>query len=217
MKIKMIAVLAIAAVAIAAAVFAMSSRTADPSFEDVLLGNTEFLYVSEGTAQPKTISDVPALFDPDDDYMKIWTFAVQDLDRDGNREVLLSVQGISGDTSGSLILHQIGNKVYGYLIRSRELMGLKTDGRFDYTEPATVFETGIGSIDGFTETGYTVDKNTYGRIYTDRPETASNYEDCVVEHQPASEEEFIAAINVHNQKPDAVWYEFTEENVKEIF
>lgn len=201
----------------AAAAFTAASRAADADFGDILLGNAEFLYVSEGAAEPKTISDVPALFDPDDDYMKIWTFAVQDLDGDGNAEVILPVQGISGDTGGSLILHRIGDKIYGYSASNQELMSLKSDGRFDYTESATVFEIGIGSIDRFTETGCAVDKITYGRIYTDRPEAASNYEDCVVDHQPASEEEFIAAINAHNQKPDAVWHEFTEENIKEVF
>lgn len=205
---------AVAVVAIGAvAAFTAASKTADADYRDILLENAKFLYVSAGTAEPKRVSDVPALFDPDDDYMKIWTFAAQDLDGDGNAEVILSVQGISGDTGGSLILHQIGGKIYGYSAGNHELMSLKVDGRFDYTEPATVFEIGIGSIDSFTETGYTIDKITYGRVYA----LTSNYDDCVVDHRTASAEEFIAAINAHNQRPDAMWYEFTEENIKEVF
>lgn len=220
MKLRKITFFAvIAAVTLAAfgivAVFFVTPKAAQADFADILLGNAEFLYVSEGASQPKTVSDVPALFDPYDDYMKIWDFAIQDLDGDQNPEVILSVQGISGDTGGNLILHQIGDKVYGYLIGNRYFMYLKTDGRYNYAEPVSVHEAGIASIDQFTKTGCTVDKITYGRIYTNLH--GSNYEDCVVEHQPAAEEEFIAALDAHNQKPDAVWYDFTEENIKSCF
>lgn len=196
-------------------VFTAAPKAAD--FGKILLGNGEFLYVSEGTAQPKTVSDVPALFDPDDDYMKIWDFAVQDLDGDGNAEVILSVQGISGDTGGNLILHQIGNKIYGYPAKNRDFMYLKSDGRFNYAEPSAVSEGSIGVIAGFTETDYTVDKITYSSMNTNQQNFMVGFANCVVDHQSASEEEFIAALNVHNEKPDAVWYDFTEENIKSIF
>lgn len=166
----------------AAAAFMMSSRTANPNFEDILLGNAGFLYISEGTAEPKNISDVPALFDPDDDYMKVWDFAVQDLDGDGSAEVILSVQGISGDTGGSLILHQTNDNIYGYPAKNREFSELKADGSFSYIDPTAVDQGGARSISGFTETGYTAEKVTRGS----------------------------------GPYPDAVWYEFTEENIKEI-
>lgn len=184
MKSQKTTLLAIAAVAIVAVVGVAIAvpKTKAANFEDILLGNAEFLYVSEGSSQPKTISDVPALFDPDDDYMKIWDFAVQDLDGDGSAEVVLSVQGISGDTGGSLILHQIGHRIYGYPARNREFFELKADGSYSYIDPTAVDEGGACSISGFTETGYTIEKVTYG---------SGHY-------------------------PDAVWYEFTEENIKSL-
>lgn len=193
--------------------FALTQKTTDTNFEEILLGNADFLYVSEGTAQPKTISDVPALFDPDDDYMKIWDFIVQDLDGDGDVEVILSVQGISGDTGGSLILHRMGGQVYGYRVRNNAFSWLKADSTYYYYDPSGAVEHGICFITSFTETGYTTEKITYGRP----PLRDVDWATFVVDYEPATDMEFFAAINIQNNKPDAVWYDFTEENIKSVF
>ena len=152
--------------------------------------------------ESKKIDDVPALFDPYDTYMKIWSFAVQDLDGDGNAEVILSVFGAAGDTGGYLILHQMDDKVYGYTANHRALENLKTEGTYGYSDPTGVVEGGICAIADFTETGYTIDKITYGHG------TYEGWDTFVVNHQPATEEEYLAAENRQAEKPDAVWYEF---------
>lgn len=217
MKLKKSTVLVLAAaVAVAAVgigVFALTQKTANTNFEDILLGNAEFLYVSEGASQAKNISDVPVLFDPDDDYMKIWEFAVQDLDGDGSAEVILSVQGISGDTGGSLILHRMGGQVYGYRVRNNAFSWLKADSTYYYYDPSGAVEHGICFITNFTETGYTTEKITYGRP----PLRDVDWATFVVDYEPATDMEFFAAINIQNNKPDAVWHEFTEENIKSVF
>ena len=203
---------AVAVVAVGMAVaFIAASGAEKADFGNILLGNAEFLYVSEETAQPKTISDVPALFDPDDDYMKIWDFAVQELDGDGDAEVVLSVQGISGDTGGSLILHRMGGQVYGYRVRYNAFSWLKADSTYYYSDPSNMVEHGICFITGFTETGYTTEKITYGRG------PYIGWDTFVVDYQPATEREYYAAINIQNDKPDAVWYDFTEENIKSVY
>lgn len=211
MKHKKTTVFAAAVIIIVGVTVAFTAAPKTADLGKILLGNGEFLYVSEASSQPKTVSDVPALFDPDDDYMKIWDFAVQDLDGDGNAEVVLSVQGISGDTGGRLILHQIGNKIYGYRASNKAFGWLKADGTFDYTDPSAAVEGGFCFINSFSETGYTIEKITYGRG------SYIGWDTFVVDHQPATEREYYAAINIQNQKPDAVWYEFTEENIKSIF
>lgn len=215
MKFRKTTVFAAAAAVIAVAVGVVAAFTVAPQpakavFGDILLGEREFLYVSGEPAQPKTIADVPALFDPDDDYMRIWDFAVQDLDGDGSAEVVLSVQGISGDTGGHLILHRIGGKVCGYRLSNRAFSWLKADGTFNYSDPSGVVEGGICFINGFTETGCATEKITYGRG------PYIGWDTFVVDYRPATEREYFAAINTQNNKPDAVWYEFTEENIRAV-
>lgn len=195
----------------AAALFAAAPKTADGKYGDVLRGEALFFYVSEEEAGQKKISQVPALFDPYDEYMKIWEFALADLDGDGKKEVIIHVSGAAGDMGGSLILHQQGNQVYGYKIGSRELTALKEDGTYSYSDPTGFVESGICSITAFNKTGYTVDKTTYSRG------TYEGWDSFVVNHQPATEEEFLAADSEQNKKPDAAWYEFTDENIRRFY
>lgn len=49
----------------------------------VLFGDAPFQYCSDGKTVSADITDVPALFDADDPFMKIWEFSVADLDGDG--------------------------------------------------------------------------------------------------------------------------------------
>lgn len=195
----------------AVAVFAMTPKTANTELGAVLRGEISFLYVSEKAAQPKNIDDVPSLFDPSDAYMtKIWEFAVLDLDGDGTAEVILSVSGVANDMGGSLILHQINGRVYGYTANYRALTGLKTDGTFSYSDPTGVVEGGICSIAAFTETGYTIDKISYGQG------DYGEWNTFVVNHQAATEEAFRAVENEQSKKPDAVWHDFAAENIAAV-
>lgn len=195
----------------AAAIFAMAPKTANKDFKDILLGDAPFLYVSEDAVESKSIHDVPALFDPYDDYIKIWDFAVQDLDGDGKAEVIFTVVGVSNDMGGHLILHQADGKVYGYPANFRTMADLKADGTFCYSDPTGAIESGICSISGFTETGITINKITYGQG------TYEGFDTFVVNQQSATEEEFGTAQNAQREKPDAEWYDFTTENIKAAF
>lgn len=198
----------------AVAAFAIAPQTENKDmgdFKDILQGDARFLYVAEGAAEPKSIHDVPAFFDPYDVDMKIWAFAVQDLNNDGEDEVILFVVGAAGDMGGKVILHRIDGEIYGYITDNRTLVDLKTDGTYSYSVSTGVVEGGICSIAGFTETGYTLDKITYGHG------TYEGWDTFVVEHQPATEEDYFAAENRQAEKPDAVWYDFTAENIESRF
>lgn len=176
-------------------------------FEAVLLGDAEFIYVSDGDGKAMDVADIPSLFDADDPYMKVWDFAVVDLDGDGKEEVVLFVVGMAGDMGGNLILHQIGDKVYGYATNYRILEEMKEDGTFNFSHPAGV-EGGIGAITVFSEHGYVMDQITYG--------TGTHYEwdMFTVDHQPATEEEYINAVANQKEKPNVEWYDFNPENIR---
>ena len=192
------------------AVFGTDTNTGS-LIKDVLLGNAGFLYVADGNTEPMDITDIPFIFDADDPYMKIWYFSVVDLDRDGEAEVILLVVGAAGDMGGNMILHQIGDKVYGYICDNRTLEELKTDGTFGFSDPTGVAEGGIGEIIDFSEIGYTMDKISYGSG------THEGWDTFIVDHEPSTEEEYFNAASMQSRKPDAEWHDFTNENINAVF
>ena len=188
-----------------------SDTNTESIFKAVLLGDAQFVYANSENTKTMNITDVPSIFDPDDSYMKIWDFSVVDLDGDGYYEVILFVEGVAGDTGGKIILHQIGNDIYGYVSDNRTLVDLKTDGTFSYSDPTGVIEGGIGTVTDFSERGYTLDKISYGSG------TYEGWNTFVVDHQPATEKEYFDAAAIQNEKPDAEWYDFTDENINAVF
>ena len=205
-------------VAGAAAVFAApgtSGRSTD--IGNILKGEGEFLYASENGPVSSKIEDVPGLFDPEDPYMKIWNFAQVDLDGDDEEEAVLFVFGAAGDTGGSLVLHQMGGKVYGYRMDYRQLENLKTDGTFSYSDPTGVREAGICAITDFTQTGFESDKVTYWTAANPEPASDEGQGSFVVNHRSATEEEYRAAEEEQVRKTDAEWYDFTDENLADLF
>ncbi len=181
--------------------------SADEIFKEVLLGNTQFRYSSGGEMRTIAITDVPTLFDAEDSFMKIWEFAVVDLNGDGEEEVILFVVGAAGDTGGKVILHQVGDTVYGYITDDRTLVDLKTDGTYNFSDPTGVTEAGIAAITDFSEIGYTVDKISY------ETGTYEGWNSFVVNHHPATEEEYLDAVSRQEEKQNAEWYDFNKENV----
>lgn len=174
----------------------------------VLLGESPFYCCHDGNAEPVVITEVPAIFDADDPLMKIWEFSVVDLNGDGEEEIILFAAGAAGDAGGKVVLHQIGDEVYGYITDNRTLVDLKTDGTYSYSDPTGGSETGIAVFTDFSEAGYTVDKITYATG------TNGEWNTFTVEHQTATEEEYGNRISRQEQKENAQWHEFNEVNVK---
>lgn len=188
-----------------------TNMSADEIYKAVLLGETSFCYPSDGKMETITITDVPSLFDPDDSFMKIWEFAVADLNGDGEDEVILFAAGAAGDAGGKVILHQSDNMVYGYLTDNRTLVDLKIDGTFNFSDPTGVTEAGIAAITNFTNEGYTVDKISY------ETGTYKGWDTFVADHHSATEEEYLDAVSKQEKKQNAEWYDFNNENINTMF
>ncbi len=177
----------------------------------VLLGNAPFCYINGSEIDTITIFDVPSLFDPNDEYMKIWEYVVVDLDADGQDEVVLFVAGAAGDTGGKLILLREGEEVYGYKVDNRKLVDLKTDGTFYYSEGLGGTEDGIAVITNLSGSNMELDRITYAKGKN------GEFDTFTVDREPATEEEYLDRVSQQDQKTNAKWYEFSEENISSSF
>lgn len=179
-----------------------------------MLGETDFtLWGSQGrsatvdidTAPPRAFESLSA------EWEKYNSSAVVDLDGDGVEEVVYHVTDVAGDMGGHLILRWAGpGDLRCYSIRYSHLMDLKADGSFWYSMMA-----GMGGMGGtvrlsFPAPGYVASMQyltEFNAAFT--PETPYKVNGEIV-----SEEEYDAAQAKQDEKPDAVWYDFTPENVR---
>ena len=173
-------------------------------FQAVLLGQRNFV-VAEGDdcLLSTDIADIDFLFGAADPSRRVHSFAVVDLDQDGEEEIILFV--ISAGNEGRVILRRWGNMVYAYIVNSRSMWELKTDGTYEYNTGNV--NDGFARITGFTVTNFMEDRYTYETGPFDGADT------FVVEHASVSENEYKKATMSEHGKKKAVWHEFNEENV----
>lgn len=171
--------------------------------QDVLTGNHQFSYTNDDGSNLASVSiaDLPALFNPDDDYMAIQNYVMVDLDGDGVEEAVLLVVGVAGDTGGYLVLHRIDDNVYGYRTGYRTFENLKTDGTFGYSDNIGAKE-GVAII-GFTENSFVMNDvlSATGQAYT--------MDTFMVNGEEVTEEEYNAAKEAQTLKSDVEWHEFS--------
>lgn len=181
-------------------------------YQDLLHGKAQFFYVS-GEHAPKCtdIGSVPAIFSPSSEYAAIWQFALVDLEGDGEQELVLQVTDVAGDMGGYLVLHRQEGKVYGYASHYRMFGSLKTDGTFYYANLALT-EQGIGTASHFSETGFQMEP--FVKELTNDGWTTAEY---FKGSERISEENYRQEQKRQEQKPDAVWYEFTEDGIAQAF
>lgn len=172
-------------------------------FQSVLLGEREF-YLAEDNDYllSMNIANICSLFDVSDAILE---FAVVDLDRDGEEEVVLFVIPAAGDAGGRVILRRWDDMVYAYVVNFRNMWELKTDGTYEYSMTAN--NDGFARITGFTKTGFTEDRYTYE---TGSYEGADTF---VVNHESVSENKYKKSVALEHGKKKAVWHEFNEENI----
>lgn len=138
-------------------------------------------------------------------------FAIADLEKDEIPEVILWLAVNDNEYFGYEVLSFKDGSVYGYTLWYRSFMDLKEDGTFSFSGGAA--DNGIGTIK-FDETGYTINNITYCESVIDSDNNMSvSY---FVNHESATEEEFLSAIEEQGQKADAVWYDFTDDNISDI-
>ncbi len=177
------------------------------SIKQIFTENTKFLLVCDGEEKELSISDIPDIFIPNDPYMKVWNFAIVDLDGDGIEEIMLELYGVSRDMGGYIIFHKENEKVLAYKSTNyRTFWFLKEDGTYTYSSWAGNND-GYAKVLGFDETGYYEDKYTY---VIDNHEGGFEY---VVDHKGVTEEDFKKAVAIQNNKKDIIWHEFNNENI----
>lgn len=182
------------------------------TYQSVLHDETEFFEVYDDN-KTSTFSQMMHTMD---DRLSLGRFAVIDLDGDNRMEFIISIDSGELHDIVFLIFHYEDKKVYEYTLAYREFEGLKIDGTFNVSGGHT--NHGIGRLsfqkNGLETASLITDKFTY---ITD--ETADNESESglsvsyYVNHALSTKAEFDKALTTQENKPDAVWYDFTEENM----
>ena len=185
-------------------------------FREFLQGERTVLYSKEHAYnQRATIQQVPALFSPDSEYAAVWRFAVVDLNRDGEEEMILQVIDAAGDLGGYLILHRQGGELYGFFHRNWAFEELKTDGTFFFSSINGRSWAISGPMDIHVEDtgrGYSI---PVVASQEQHPETGA--EIFYVGGYRVSKETYNQVLENQRQKEDVPWYDFTLEGIAQAF
>ncbi len=177
--------------------FTATEPTDIRAYREVLLNEQEFLFTANG--QQETIANSTlgeSLLHP-----RI-TFAVADMDEDGQNEVAVM---LDENTGMSLLLDEREGTVYGYEAYYRWYMPLKSDGTIFYSSGAANW--GWGHV-AFGEREFTHDRMNYCE--------GSNPAKYVVNGTAATLEQFDDAADKMIANPDAAWYPLTSEMVEAL-
>lgn len=179
------------------------------AYRAVLQGQAEFLLAGEpgAPAQPMTVEDIPRIFSPASEYARLERFAL--LDGDGAQEMVLQSIDVAGDMGGYLVLHAQEGGIYGFVSDWRSFWSLKTDGSFEYSSP-TGREWGVCTLH-FADGAMLRDTPLYSGTADETFETTA----YTVAGQAAGEQAYAAAQVAQAAKPDAVWYPFDEEGIRQ--
>jgi len=182
-------------------------------YREVLLGNSSFY--EPGTAEDYNIAEIRScLTDSEIEEVTVSSFTVIDLDDDGIEEVILWPAANGNEewatqTFGCVILHSIGDKVYGYPRWYRMFYQVKTDGTFWSSGGAG--NSGFGKYK-FTEQEVVHERITYCETYTD--ENGQQQVRFIVNGLEATQEDYDLETDKQDAKPDVQKHRYTEENVK---
>ncbi|QIB69604.1 hypothetical protein Ami103574_09775 [Aminipila butyrica] len=173
------------------------------AYKEVLENKTEFT-ASSAEDGAKTMY-LDQLLDNGSETFKFLNFTVLDLNGDEIPEVVIQY-GLANDApypDSVEVLYYSQGTVYGYNFNYRGLYALKEDGSFTWSNGAA--DNGYAKLQ-FTSENYEYDNLAYAKqnvpaesyFVKDQPVTASEYDD------------FIAA---QDKKKDAIWYDFTTEDI----
>lgn len=174
--------------------------------KEVMRGEKDFF--ETGIGQNLNIKDLWKVVSSDSTVKaEVEKFTVIDLDGDGIDEVVLWIKA-NGIDYGCEILRYDGEDVYGYLMWYRAFNGLKEDGTFSFSGGAA--DSGFGKLKFEGKTCNT-EKISYSESDYDSDDeiTVSFF----VNGEDTSKELFEMEIQKQDEKKDAVWYDFTDENI----
>lgn len=191
--------------------------SARAALKAALLGETDFTFYDE-QGRP-TDADIhtapPVAFDSlSDEWGMYDSFTVVDLDGDGLGEVVYHVTDVAGDAGGYLILRWVGiGDIRCYARSLHTTRELKADGSFDFGYLGAVGSARLS----FPEPGTMYREEPF--LVASSPTSMDlDAEDAafLIGGETVTREEFDAAWEEQHRKPDAVWYDFTKENIKKV-
>ena len=140
-----------------------------------------------------------------DELTEMLSFTVMDIDEDGMPEVVIKFHWLSMN-----VLRYEKGITYGYFLGVRQMDELKKDG-------SSGWDDGIGEW-GYHK--YRFSGKSYTRIDLGYLDWWSNPDDDACDYYidgiAVTEEEFEAFCDKQDAKEDVVWYEFTEENIRNL-
>ena len=158
-----------------------------------------------------------------DGKCKVDSFSIIDLDDDGIPEVVLQLSRVQDSNFveesialGYCILHLTDGMVMGITFVYRQFYLLKLDGSFHNSGSSANW--GFNTIT-FQGCEYIIDRYTYC-------ESALEFDDDLnenrtiryyVNHEVATRGEFDAEVEIQESKPDAIWCDYTMENIEREF
>ncbi len=171
----------------------------------------ESVFYETNLKKPIYIRDLKQTVSTDDVTVEISRFAVLDLDGDGAEEAVLWLIVNGNYYYGCEVLRCQEGEVYGYLMWYRAMNSLKDDSTFRFSGGASDHGFGRLRFDGQT---YHVEKTAYCESVTEagEPVTVSFY----VNGQKVSQEDFDLAAQAQDEKAEAAWYDFTDENISAV-
>ncbi len=177
--------------------------------KDVMAGERTFYDVE--AAEEIKITELKQALDSDGkNAVEISDFLVMDLDEDGVKEIVLWLVVNGNEYYGYEILHCQDEEVYGYRMYYRSFNSLKADGTFHFSSSSA--DKGIGRVK-FDASECLVEKIAASQSsYNKSNELEVSY---WVNGQETSQEVFEAEMEKQDKKSDALWYDFTDENVKQ--
>ena len=132
-------------------------------------------------------------------------FTVLDMDGDGIPEVVLEIDALVN--SHDEVLHFYEGMVYGYYFGLWDLEFLKVDGTYSASSSASIFSILKTSFSG----SELIEETLACSKYID-----DNYDEIgyYISDEPAPYQEFWNFVDKQNEKTEATWYDFNEENIK---
>ena len=179
----------------------------DPWMKEVLDGERNFstTYAFDNS-RTYSINDLRSFYYGDgqlpDERVEMGRLAIVDLDRDGINEMVIFPVGDNEylySVVGYLILHRVGDEVYGYAPGWRSCEYIKSDGTFTWSSDAA--DWGISSMS--FNSGELVNNDITWCSSIQGPD-----ELYFVDGLKATREEFDAAYDAHAAKPEPVWYTY---------
>lgn len=182
------------------------------SYKAVLLDDGDFISTDLQNRKIKLKDIKEAVMDEDDVTMEAAGFTVIDLDGDGVQEIVLWLKINKVSDYGFAVLRYQEGDVYGYTLPYRSFMELKTDGSFLFSGGAA--DSGIGKLN-FSEEEYTIDELYYSRSEYDFDKGLFAVR-FFLKGAFCTEEKYEDGMKRQEEKPDAVWYELTADNVNDV-